>query len=188
MRENGKKKIFQHLINNNRTGNKRKIILKTGEAIYPDIINFDRKVVYEIHVKGERRGNYFDKLPNGWKGINVFYEEEDNPETLIVKFVTNEVQIIKWPGIERYANYKTAIKPHVEFLKAQIKNKGEMEISIKDLLEKIGITENINPYGLIYVLFLEGIILTVERTGVFKMRERVEDDTLHAKLITDEIN
>lgn len=73
-----------------------KIILKTGESISPDLIDYDDKLVYEIHVKGVRKDKYFDQLPNGWRGINVFYDEEDNPETLIIKLGTWEIERIKW--------------------------------------------------------------------------------------------
>jgi hypothetical protein len=59
--------------------------LKTGEAVYPDIVDEENRLVYEIHVKGERRREYFDQLPDGWKGINVFLDEENNPQTLVVK-------------------------------------------------------------------------------------------------------
>lgn len=63
----------------------RRLVLKTGEAVYPDIVDEGNKLVYEIHVKGERRREYFDQLPDGWKGINVFLDEENNPQTLVVK-------------------------------------------------------------------------------------------------------
>lgn len=59
----------------------RKIQLVTGEYIYPDIIDLTNRLVYEIHIKGERRREYFDKLPDGWKGI-----KKENPQTLVVKF------------------------------------------------------------------------------------------------------
>lgn len=190
------------LVNNNDSGRRQKITLKTGEAIYPDMINFDRRIVYEIHVKGERRGNYFDKLPDGWRGINVFYEEEDNPETLVVKFVTNDIQIIKWQGPERYAKYTTAIKPHVQFLKDQIKNEGvrgekgkEITITFADLLKIFGMAEQTSIFSVQHVLFFEGIFARIwetyvkkndRRENVFIMRERVEDDTLPASLISED--
>ena len=63
----------------------KKLVLKTGEAVYPDIVDGENKLVYEIHVKGERRREYFGQLPDGWKGVNVFFDEENNPQTLVVK-------------------------------------------------------------------------------------------------------
>lgn len=190
------------LVNNNDSGRRQKIILKTGEAIYPDLINFDRKIVYEIHVKGERRGNYFDKLPDGWRGINVFYEEEDNPETLVVKFVTSDIQIIKWQGPERYAKYKTAIKPHIQSLKDQIKSEGrygekgkEIMIIFSDLLKTFGMSEQTSIYSVQHVLFFEGIFARIletyveknnRRENVFEMRERIEGDILPASLISED--
>jgi hypothetical protein len=194
--DNHKKDITQQLINNHNARFRYKITLKTGETIYPDIVNASRKVVYEIHVKGERRGNYFGKLPDGWKGINVFYDEEDNPETMVVKFVTNEVQIIKWQGIERYEKYNIAIKPHIQSLKERIKNEGgEIVIPVDDLLGMFGMSKQTPMYGIKYVLFSEGIVFkiaatTLQRVGqmdlVCIMRERVESDTLPASLITED--
>ena len=78
------------------------------------------KSTYEIRVKGEIRGNYFDKLPDGWGGINVFYDEEDNPETLVAKLVTNDVQIIKWQGNEGINDIENTVKFHAQSLKYRI--------------------------------------------------------------------
>lgn len=193
-----KNKTFHSLINNNQVsaGNRKRIILTTGEVVYPDIVDIDRKVVYEIHVKGERRGNYFNKLPEGWKGINVFFDEENNPETLVVKFVTNEIKIIKWKGIERYENYKTAIMPHVQFLKEKIKNKEtEVVIPVTNMFQMLGITGKISVHSLRYVLFFEGIFLTVgneymhdtnSRETVFLIRQRLENDVLPPTLIAED--
>lgn len=198
--------IFQYLINENRSkrvsyevsrlinnaskeqGFRKKIILTTGESIYPDIVDTSRYFVYEIHIKGERRREYFDKLPDSWKGINVFYEENDNPQTLVAKFVTNDVQIIKWYGNEKFDDFETAIKPHVQFLKDKIKhNGGKMTIPVSDLLKIFGMTEQTSIYGIKSSLFFEGIVLsngmvrlqgTEYDVNVFTMRERVESDKL----------
>lgn len=72
------------------------ICLTTGEHIRADIVNQRKRIVYEVHVKGERKGKYFDKLPDGWKGVNIFYDEEENEETLLIKLGTNEIKRIKW--------------------------------------------------------------------------------------------
>lgn len=72
------------------------ICLKTGEYIKPDIINKRKNIAYEVHVKGERKGKYFDKLPDDWKGVNIFYDEEENEETLLIKLGTNEIKRIMW--------------------------------------------------------------------------------------------
>ena len=195
-KDDEKKHIVQLLVNNNNSGRRRKIILKTGEAVYPDIINFDRKLVYEIHVKGERRGNYFDKLPDDWRGINVFYDEEDNPETLVVKFITSDAQIIKWQGTEKYTKYMTTIKPHVQFLKEQIKNKGkEIIIPVVDLLKLFEMTGKISIHNMRYALFFEGITSNFVRRHIqgtchdencFVIRERVEGDMLPVSLISED--
>lgn len=198
--------IFQYLRNENRSkhvsyevsrlinnvskeqGFRKKIILTTGESIYPDIVDVYRHLAYDIHVKGERRREYFDKLPDGYRGINVFYEEMDNPQTLVAKFVTNDVQIIEWHGNERFNDFETAIKPHVIFLKDKINhNGGEMTIPVSDLLKMFGMTEKTPIYGIKSLLFFEGIVLSnglVHLQGteydvkVFKMRERIESDKL----------
>ncbi len=193
-----KEKGNRGLINNNDSGRRQKITLKTGETIYPDMVDFEREVVYEIHVKGERRGNYLDKLPDGWRGINVFYEEEDNPETLVVKFITNDIQIIKWQGPERYEKYKNAIKPHIQSLKEHIKKEGlygekgkEIMFTFSDLLKIFGMSDKTSMYGVQHVLFFEGIFARImetyveknnRREKVFEMRERVEGDILPASL------
>lgn len=72
------------------------ICLTTGEYIRADIVNKRKNIAYEVHVKGERKGKYFDKLPDNWKGVNIFYDEEENEETLLIKLGTNEIKRIKW--------------------------------------------------------------------------------------------
>lgn len=81
----------------------KRLVLKTGEAVYPDIVDERNKLVYEIHVKGERRREYFDQLPDMWRGINVFLDEENNHQTLVVKIKEGKndknyllVERIKW--------------------------------------------------------------------------------------------
>jgi hypothetical protein len=171
-----------------RIGQSMCLILTTGESIYPDIVDVYRHLAYEIHVKGERRRGYFDKLPAGYRGINVFYEEVDNPQTLVAKFVTNDVQIIKWHGNERFDDFEAAIKPHVKCLKDKIDNNGgEMTIPVSDLLKMFGFTEKASIYGIKSSLFYEGIVLsnglvhlhgTEYDVNVFKMRKRIESDKL----------
>lgn len=72
------------------------IYLTTGEIVIPDITNLTKKIVYEVHVKGLRKEKYFDKLPEDWKGVNVFYDEKDREEALIIQLGSNEIQKISW--------------------------------------------------------------------------------------------
>lgn len=88
-----------------------KLTLKTGEKIYPDIINYNRRLVYEIHVRGLRKEKYFDLLPDGWKGINVFYDEDDNPEAMIIKKNRSKIGKITWSDIP---TIEQDIKDHIE--------------------------------------------------------------------------
>ncbi len=61
------------------------IKLQDGEPYYPDIIDKTAKIVYEVHWKGGRKEEKFGKLPEGWRGVNVFIEDCDTPCTIIVK-------------------------------------------------------------------------------------------------------
>jgi len=81
------------------SANRPQIILRNGKTIYPDIINNTKKMIYEIHVKGERKEDYFDLLPNGWRGVNVFYDEPMNPETIVIKLDSFEIKRIEWDSV-----------------------------------------------------------------------------------------
>ena len=42
---------------------------------YPDVIDFANKVAYEVHLYGSGKvasEERWDKMPDGWKGVNVF--------------------------------------------------------------------------------------------------------------------
>ena len=39
---------------------------------YPDVIDLTNKVAYEVHVYGNRAEERWDKIPEGWRGVNVF--------------------------------------------------------------------------------------------------------------------
>ena len=48
---------------------------------YPDVIDLTNKVAYEVHVYGNRAEERWDKMPQGWRGVNVFtvdlWQKED---------------------------------------------------------------------------------------------------------------
>lgn len=73
-----------------------KMILTNGKEYFPDLWNKTKKIVYEMHYRGQRKGEEFENLPNGWKGVNIFYDERDNPETIVIKFKGYEIKKIKW--------------------------------------------------------------------------------------------
>lgn len=98
-------KVAQFLKNENKddviiadmkSHNRPTITLKSGKPIYPDIINETKKIIYKVHVDGERKEEYFNDLPEGWKAVNVFYDEALNTETLVVKLDNFKIQRIKW--------------------------------------------------------------------------------------------
>lgn len=154
-----------------------KIKLTTGEFIYPDIVNHDKGIVYEIHVKGERRREYFDKLPGRVRGVNVFFDEYKNHETLVVKFDTYEVRRIKWNeekreiiGIVEDIEIEEGL---VDFLKKSIDNSKNGKISARisdilkntDILKKIELTDNGSVYWKLVSAFLQkGIVATYGET------------------------
>ena len=39
---------------------------------YPDVIDFTNNVAYEVHVYGNRAEQRWDKMPQDWRGVNVF--------------------------------------------------------------------------------------------------------------------
>lgn len=94
-------------------------------------------------------------------------------------------------GGERYAKYKTAIAPHVEFLKEGISESkdGNVRVRVADLAKAMGMVgkhETSIYWGLKYVLFGEGLVVTTGQTKdgepVLIMREKVEGDVLPASL------
>ena len=38
----------------------------------PDLIDFTNNVAYEVHVYGNRAGQRWDYMPQGWRGVAVF--------------------------------------------------------------------------------------------------------------------
>ena len=92
---------------------------------------------------------------------------------------------------EKYAKYKTAIAPHVEFLKNAIEDSadGTIRVAVTDLAKSMGMTgrhETSIYWGLKYVLFHEGIVVTTGQTKdgspVLIMRNKVEGDVLPESL------
>ena len=39
---------------------------------YPDVVDFTNKVAYEVPVYGKRKEHQWSKMPEGWRGVNVF--------------------------------------------------------------------------------------------------------------------
>ena len=130
--------------------NRPKITLTDGKEIYPDIMDETRKRIYEVHVKGQRKEDYFDKLPEGWYGVNVFYDEWMCPETIIFKEKIQRIQEIEWVkeaavsifdhliGQEVYIKSKDKIGTVVAAIENQIfvKYDGEYAWCDPDELEK----------------------------------------------------
>lgn len=91
----------------------------------------------------------------------------------------------------KYAKYKNAIVPHVEFLKDEVaKSKdGNIRILVTDLAKILNMTgkhETSIYWGLKYTLFSEGLVVTTGQTKnnepVLIMREKKYDDVLPASL------
>ena len=59
--------------------------LQDGTMIIPDLINYNDKNIYEVHMTGNRKSDNFLNLPSGWSGVNVFYDEQRCSETIILK-------------------------------------------------------------------------------------------------------
>jgi len=92
---------------------------------------------------------------------------------------------------ERYSKYKNAITPHVEFLKDEVaKSKdGNIRVLATDLAKTLNMTgkhETSIYWGLKYVLFAEGLVVTTGQTksndAVLIIRERKEGDVLPTSL------
>ena len=92
---------------------------------------------------------------------------------------------------ERYSKYKNAIAPHVEFLKDEVaKSKdGNIRVLATDLAKTLNMTgkhETSIYWGLKYVLFAEGLVVTTGQTksndAVLIIRERKEGDVLPTSL------
>lgn len=92
---------------------------------------------------------------------------------------------------EKYAKYKSAVAPHVAFLKEGIAaaKDGSIRVRVTDLAKAMGMTgkhETSIYWGLKYTLFAEGIVVTTGQTKdnepVLVMREKQEGDVLPASL------
>lgn len=95
-------------------------------------------------------------------------------------------------GGEKYAKYKTAIAPHIQFLKDGIAGSkdGTIRVKVEDLAKAMGMGgkhETSIYWGLKYTLFGEGLVVTTGQTKdnepVLIMREKKEGDTLPASLV-----
>lgn len=81
-----KKKYPSHEIRANpQIKRQERLQLIDGNTYYPDIVDKSAKLVYEVHWKGGRKEESFDKLPEGWKGVNVFIDDSNTPCVIVVK-------------------------------------------------------------------------------------------------------
>ena len=55
---------------NSRYRKKKRSVLDTN--IFPDVVNFSKCIAYEVHWAGSRKEKQFSRLPEGWRGVNVF--------------------------------------------------------------------------------------------------------------------
>lgn len=92
---------------------------------------------------------------------------------------------------ERYSKYKNAIAPHIEFLQDEVaKSKdGSIRVLATDLAKTLNMTgkhETSIYWGLKYVLFAEGLVVTTGQTKsnepVLIIREKKEGDVLPTSL------
>lgn len=92
---------------------------------------------------------------------------------------------------EKYSKYKNAIAPHVQFLKDEVARSkdGNIRVLATDLaktLNMIGKHETSIYWGLKYVLFADGLVVTTGQTKsnepVLIIRERKEGDVLPTSL------
>ena len=92
---------------------------------------------------------------------------------------------------EKYAKYRSAVAPHVQFLKNGIAaaKDGSIRVKVTDLAKAMGMTgkhETSIYWGLKYTLFAEDIVVTTGQTKdnepVLIMREKKEGDILPASL------
>ena len=92
---------------------------------------------------------------------------------------------------EKYAKYRSAVAPHVAFLKEGIAaaKDGSIRVRVADLAKAIGMTgkhETSIYWGLKYVLFAEDLVVTTGQTKdnepVLIIREKKEGDILPASL------
>lgn len=61
------------------------IMLLNQKPCFPDIIDMTMHFAYEVNWKGGRKEEPFDFPPDPWKGINVFIEDFNVPEKIIVR-------------------------------------------------------------------------------------------------------
>lgn len=88
---------------------------------------------------------------------------------------------------EKYSKYKNAIAPHLQFLKDEIEKKadGMIRVKVDDIAKAMGMPVK-HPtsiyWGLKFVLFNEGIVVTTGQTihdePALVMRKRLPGDTL----------
>lgn len=92
---------------------------------------------------------------------------------------------------ERYSKYKNAIAPHIEFLQDEVakSNDGSIRVLVTDIAKTLNMTgkhETSIYWGLKYVLFTEGLVVTTGQTksneAVLIIRERKEGDVLPTSL------
>jgi len=109
-------KVAQWLKNNNphdeiRTYFQKKapnLTLDNGNNYRPDICNRNKQQVYEIHYRGLRKEEEFSNLPEGWVGVNIFYDEFVCPFTLIIKEGNHDIAQLIWSSKEiKYFPAKT---------------------------------------------------------------------------------
>ena len=92
---------------------------------------------------------------------------------------------------EKYAKYRSAVAPHIGFLKEGIAGAkdGSIRVRVTDLAKAMGMTgkhETSIYWGLKYVLFAEDLVVTTGQTKdnepVLIIREKKEGDILPASL------
>jgi hypothetical protein len=72
-----------------------KFILKNKKAVYPDIIDYTTKTIYEVQNCGEKKDNVFDNLPRGWKCGYIFISNNNNTSDYIYK-PNGDYNYIEW--------------------------------------------------------------------------------------------
>jgi hypothetical protein len=169
-----------YIVNNN--SKKFKLKLTTGEYIYPDIADFDNKLAYEIHIKGENRREYFNKLSEGWKGINVFIDEENSSETLVGRLglFGFKAKRIRWK-VQMKDIYTAAVKPIIAKVSEQVEKDENFKIDIKDIAKQIGLFDKDSDElvdGLMYVLFYNGYVIRNMDRNKIMIRKKKEGDIL----------
>ena len=60
-------------------------VLKNRIKIYPDIIDYTDKVIYEVQNSGNKKDDVFDNLPKDWRGGYIFITNNNCTEDYVYK-------------------------------------------------------------------------------------------------------